>query len=487
MKKIFNILLTILFTCLLFHINTQKINAASASISVSSSTSQIVVGKEFTVTVKISSSTSLGSWEWVINYNSKNFKLLSGTSYVVDYASNGSKKSASYTYRFKAIGTGTGTIGVKSYGAYAWNESKLSVSAGSKSVKVITQAQLEATYSKNNNLKSLSIDGLTLSPKFNKKTLEYTAEAEANTTKIKINATKEDSKATVSGTGTKEVSEGDNKFDITVTAQNGSSKTYTIIVKVTDPNPITVTDTLGNTLTVVKRESNLEAPDNYEKKKITIDNQTVPGFYSEINDITLVGLKDESGTINLYMYDNEYNKYTKYTEISLDKLIILPLKIDEEINKKYKKETITIADQTFDALIMTNPQFTIIHAQDLLTGTKDYYIYDTKLNTLITYDNTEEKESEETLTKYFNIIILLCGESLIIFIILIGILISKIRKNKRRKRKLQEVKKLEQEKKKKEIKEQENKKETKTNESKTKKETKKKTKEKSDMKKLDEL
>ena len=90
MKKIFNILLTILFTCLLFHINTQKINAASASISVSSSTSQIVVGKEFTVTVKISSSTSLGSWEWVINYNSKNFKLLSGTSYVVDYASNGS-------------------------------------------------------------------------------------------------------------------------------------------------------------------------------------------------------------------------------------------------------------------------------------------------------------------------------------------------------------------------------------------------------------
>lgn len=115
----------------------------------------------------------------------------------------------------------------------------MKVTTNSKTVKVITQAELEASYSKDNNLKSLSINGLKLEPSFNKDTTDYKVTAESNTTEIKINAALSDSKASLSGTGIFKVTEGENKFTITVEAENGSVKKYNILVNVTDPNPIT--------------------------------------------------------------------------------------------------------------------------------------------------------------------------------------------------------------------------------------------------------
>ena len=230
MKKIIRIIFTILvFTLLTAHIH-------AASIKVTSGTSQTVVGNTFTVTIKVSSDSPLGAWEYTLNYDTGKFKLVSGENPVADVANNGSTKSKSYTYKFKAIGTGSGSIGVKSVGVIGWDKNKQSVSTSSKTVKVITQAQLQASYSKDNYLKSLSIDGLKLTPAFKKDVMEYRAEANANTTSINIKATKNDSKSSISGAGKHNVGEGENKFNITVKAQNGSTRTYKVIVNVIDPN-----------------------------------------------------------------------------------------------------------------------------------------------------------------------------------------------------------------------------------------------------------
>lgn len=176
----------------------------------------------------------------------------------------------------------------------------MSVTKGSKTITVITQSQLEASYSKNNNLKSLSIKGLKLSPSFNSSTTKYKANASATTTKVEIKAKASDSKSKVSGTGTKKVSEGENKINVTVTAQNGSTKTYTIIVNVTDPNPIEVVlDDVK--YTVVKRESSLDMPEDYTKTTIELNKQKIPVFYNETNNITLIGLKNSDGDIDLYI------------------------------------------------------------------------------------------------------------------------------------------------------------------------------------------
>ncbi len=436
MKKVYKYLLIGLI--MLFS-NISLLKAASASISVSSSTSKIVVGNSFTVTIKVSSSNTLGTWEFTPSYDTSKFKLTSGQTSVVDYG-DGKTKSKSYTYKFKAIGTGSGTISVKSYGVIDYNsESKMSVSVSSKTINVITQSQLEASYSKNNNLKSLSIEGLTLSPAFNANTTKYTVSANANTTVVNVKASVQDSKSKVSGTGKHNVYEGENKINVTVTAQNGSTKTYTIIVNVVDPNPIEVT--LNNQkYTVVKRESNLDTLEGFDKTTVDINNQKIPALFNELNNLTLIGLKNTEGDISLYTYNKENNTYNLYNDTILEQMKLIFLDIDKEINN-LKKEVIKIDDIDIISL-KYNDQY-IVKARNFKTGEDGYYIYDKETNTAIRYienvekkDNTDEKYKKQILG-YKKMIVLLGVETVIIICILICILFTKMRKNKKRRKLLQ--------------------------------------------------
>lgn len=419
--------LSILIVSLLF---TITVDAASANVKVTTNKSQVVVGNTFTVTTKISGS-DLGSWQWTLSYDTKKFKLVSGGN--VFFFSESGENQKTKTWTLKAIAKGSGNITVKAAGAFSYkNESAIKVTTNSKTVKVITQAELEASYSKDNNLKSLSINGLKLEPSFNKGTTDYKVTAESNTTEIKINAALSDSKASLSGTGTFKVTEGENKFTITVEAENGSVKKYNILVNVTDPNPITAKIN-DKDYTIVKRESNLTKPEDYEKKEITINDQKVPAFYNEVNNFTLVGLKNAEGDISLFLYDSETNTFSEYKEIKLDQLKLYPLSIDREIDN-YKLSKITINDIEFDALVLDNSDYAIIHAQNMNNGTNDYYTYDKKTNTVITYTDETLKPLQEKINKYEKMILLLTGETVLVFFILICILISKIRHTKKRKR-----------------------------------------------------
>lgn len=419
--------LSILIVSLLF---TITVDAASANVKVTTNKSRVVVGNTFTVTTKISGS-DLGSWQWTLSYDTKKFKLVSGGN--IFFFSESGENQKTKTWTLKAIAKGSGNITVKAAGAFSYkNESAIKVTTNSKTVKVITQAELEASYSKDNNLKSLSIDGLKLEPSFNKDTTDYKVTAESNTTEIKINAALSDSKASLSGTGTFKVTEGENKFTITVEAENGSVKKYNILVNVTDPNPITAKIN-DKDYTIVKRESNLTKPEDYEKKEITINDQKVPAFYNEVNNFTLVGLKNTDGDISLFLYDSETNTFSEYKEIKLDQLKLYPLSIDREIDN-YKLSKITINDIEFDALVLDNSDYAIIHAQNMNNGTNDYYTYDKKTNTVITYTDETLKPLQEEINKYEKMILLLTGETVLVFFILICILISKIRHTKKRKR-----------------------------------------------------
>ena len=446
MKKIAKLLLIICISITTIFSNIDHINAASASISVSSSTSKVVVGNTFTVTIKISSGSSLGAWEFTPSYNTKVFKLVSGETPVVGFVEKDGVKSKSYTYKFKAIAKGSGAITVKSAGALTWGKEKLSLSIGSKSVTVITQADLEASYSKNNNLKSLSVQGYNISPAFKSNITDYKVDVNSNTEQVTIVASKEDSRSSISGVGTYDVSEGENKFNITVTAENGSTKTYKLIVNVIDPNPINVTID-EKEYTVVKRESSLETPQGFEKTKVTINEQEIPGFFNEINNFTLVGLKDKEGTIEYYLYNKETNTYEKYAEAALDSFKIYPLKIDKQFNETYKKTNIKINDVDFEAMNQTNTNYYIIYAKNLLTGKNNYFKYDKALNSLITYDNDELlKPLQKEVEKYKKFIVFLGAETIFVTIVLIIVLISLlIKKAKKKKLYKEQLEKIENE------------------------------------------
>lgn len=434
MKKLSKFLLSLLIVCIFI----PNLKAASATFKTTSSKSTVVVGNTFNVTVKVSSSSTLGSWEYTISYDSSVVQLVSGKKSVAD-PGNGSQKSQSYSYTFKAIKSGKANISVKSYAAYGWDEKALSCSVSGTTVKVITKAELEASYSKDNNLKSLSVDGADISPTFSKDVTDYKAEFGANTTSIVIKATSNDSKAHVSGTGTFEVTEGDNKFQIVVTAENGSTKTYNLIASVVDPNPITVKDTKGNELVVVKRKALLTAPESYTETTTSINEQEVPAFTSEITNFILVGLKDNEGKIDLYIYDKDKNTFTKYTELKLNELVLLPM--ESQSYKEYIKSTVKIGEEEVEAYkYKEDSKFAIIYALDTQNGEKNYYKYDLKNNTVTSIDDEEANELSSKLKTYSYIIYGLLIETFILFIILILLLRSKAQHNKRKKIKLEEAK-----------------------------------------------
>lgn len=88
----------------------------------------------------------------------------------------------------------------------------------------------EKKESENANLKSLSLEGIDIAPEFKYYTTDYTAIVGLDVEDVTVNADAEDSKATVTIRGNRELQEGENTITITVEAEAGNTKTYTIVV-----------------------------------------------------------------------------------------------------------------------------------------------------------------------------------------------------------------------------------------------------------------
>jgi len=190
MKKIIAKFLGFILLSTILLIKTPTLNAASASLTVRSNKTSVVVGGTFNVTITLSSSSELGAWNFKVLYDSNKLKLVSGESQVVGSVQARNIKTQSFTYTFKAISSGTSTISLGGVRVLDYDENNLSINPGSVSIKAITQAELEASYSKNNDLSSLSVKDYTLSPEFNKDTLEYSVSVPSDVEKITIEAQK---------------------------------------------------------------------------------------------------------------------------------------------------------------------------------------------------------------------------------------------------------------------------------------------------------
>ena len=85
--------------------------------------------------------------------------------------------------------------------------------------------------STNKALKSLDIESISLAPEFNKDTTSYTVTVGKDVEKLNINAVPENENAKVTITGNENLQIGENTVKISVTAEDGTVRTYTIIVK----------------------------------------------------------------------------------------------------------------------------------------------------------------------------------------------------------------------------------------------------------------
>lgn len=82
----------------------------------------------------------------------------------------------------------------------------------------------------NNYLKSLSVSGTSISPKFDKFTASYTAKVNAEVSSVTVNANPLGKSAKVSGKGKVSLKTGKNIVKVTCTAASGVKRTYTITI-----------------------------------------------------------------------------------------------------------------------------------------------------------------------------------------------------------------------------------------------------------------
>ena len=412
------------------------VSAASGSIRVTG-TSSAVVGNRVTITVTLSSSTAIGGWEMALNYDKSYLQLVSstaesgGTKMIGYTATADGVKSKSFTFVFKTLKTGSTRVSVSSYLAYAMDETEISLTSSSKNISIITQEQLEASYSKDNNLKDLTVtvgeETYEISPEFDRDTLEYTVTVPTGTTLVNVSATRNDSTASVDGDGEIEVTEGLNTVPIVVTAQNGDEKTYTLIINVEDQNPIHVTID-GNNYTVVKSDTLLTAPTTFTATTVAIDGFDIPAFVNDAIGYTLVGLKDDAGNISLYRYQDD--EYSLYNELTSKSYTLVPVAFDAELD--YIKTTVEINGATVDAYKYSeDSNLYIIHAINLETNEEDLYLYDPESGAAILFDESFIQDTNETIQYYTYVIIAFAG-ALFLMLILIFVLLHSTKKKQKK-------------------------------------------------------
>ena len=442
MKKLFISLLLIISS---FFVVT-NVYAASASIKVKASSSQVVVGNTVTYTITVSSSSALDSVEFSLSYDNSKLTFVSSTltgntmESWWDTTASGKTKSKTYTAKFKAKATGTASVTVKNIEVTDPDGKPMSVSVTPASVTIKTQAQVDSSKSSVNTLSSLSVSGQTISPKFDKNTTNYTLTVPNNVSSVTINATATHTKATIVGKGTKELVEGANKFNIIVTAENGSKKTYTLTITRKELNPINI-KVDGEEYTVIRKKNNIPNATNYEEATVEINGNEVPALKSDITKYTLIGATDKDG--NNYLFIKDGDNYSLYKEFKFAGITLALIPTEEKIEGS-REDTIKIGDETLDIYTLDGIKYPIIYGMNTATGEKNWYLYESTENTVQKLDldsskkeiNVKEEPKEEKQPvkqvddKFETITYILCG---IVGLLFLGLLIMtvKISKNKK--------------------------------------------------------
>lgn len=109
--------------------------------------------------------------------------------------------------------------------------SKVSYNGGTGYIKTSLLTTEEPSKASDKALKTLEVTPEGLDPEFNPETTSYTINVGADVEKLEIKAAPNDEKATVEITGNESLVAGDNAVKITVTAQDGTTRIYTINVK----------------------------------------------------------------------------------------------------------------------------------------------------------------------------------------------------------------------------------------------------------------
>lgn len=162
------------------------------------------------------------------------------TSNKTAYATGDINVRSSYSSSSSAVGSlkKGDSVTIIGEGSNGW--SKVSYNGTTAYIKsdLLTATKLQEENTKkseekstNKALKSLDIEAISLEPEFNKDTTIYSVTVGKDIEKLNINAVAESESANITITGNENLQIGENTVKVLVTAEDGTVRTYTIIVK----------------------------------------------------------------------------------------------------------------------------------------------------------------------------------------------------------------------------------------------------------------
>ena len=165
---------------------------------------------------------------WVVEFNNNNFVAYDNN---LSNPINSNKTLFTATFKVKPITAGTNI-------KISYTDVKTSDGSADTNLGTVTYSKTVASpLATDNNLESLVVSNATISPAFSAGTTSYTASVPFEVSKLNVSATAADGKAKVSVNNPTLITNETTEVTVTVTAENGAKKTYTISVnRAQDPN-----------------------------------------------------------------------------------------------------------------------------------------------------------------------------------------------------------------------------------------------------------
>lgn len=482
MKKLFGCILSLVVAVMLVFTPAEHVYAQGLGLSVSSSS--IAVGK----TVKVTVSMPSGYFGTVVISSSDEGVLSNGGDGVANIGdAAGYPTSQSFSFTAKDAGSCT----IKAYctvvGDAEGNDAGGTITGASTKVTVTSASSnndsnsnkdnkdnsgsntgndnnankdnenKEEKKSSNASLGSLVISAGTLSPEFSAATKDYTATVDYSCSSLAVTANPADSKASVTSvTGNDSLEVGENTVSVVVTAEDGSTSTYNIVVTrraEDDPENADKQDNWkkfdinGTEWTMVNDIPEDVVPEGFEHSKTVIDGLEYNTLHGTFGDITLVYLQSESGN-GLFVYDAAQNAAYEFVRINSEShfIVVLLPKVDD-VPEGYNEISLSIEGKGVATAYQTKAEKTDDQTKDFYlvyamndNGESGWYTYDsvdgtymrTELSTPTVAQEENDAVKSELVPGIANKYLVLAAILVLIIIILALLLLVVIVKNKKR-------------------------------------------------------
>ena len=465
-KKLKKLIVSVVAVCMIAVVVPfgQMVSWAS-NTKIAFSDPSVMVGNEVTVTMKVTSDTPLGTAEIMLAYDPGILEFVSGSNAnggagaikVLGTMESADQKSFNFTLKFKTLQAGNAQINVTSQEIYDVNSQLLPVSRqGSSTVKVTSPA----TYSKDATLKSLKISPGTLTPAFSASVDQYTAEVDANTTDLVVNAVAANAGAHVTLQGEKGLKAGENQVVVKVTAEDGQTvKNYTI--KVTKPeggDTVAPTNENGETKEAEFGSTKVTVNGTEYSIATSFDESTLPeGFESSTysykgtevlagkgleKDLLLLYLKDAGGNGGFFIYNEGADSWSQFVQVetSSKAIVVIPIDSDAQIPQGFKERQVDIDGVRVTGWVAeteAEPEYCVFYAMNW-DGEKGFYRYDLKEKTIQRYfatgvsgdEYTKLTQTYNSLTKDYRIQFYLLIAVSVVALLLLVVVILLLRKGK---------------------------------------------------------